>query len=61
MVQTASDRMLRGRSPWGLGRGVFVFVRRSLVARKVSLIFGLGFKDALNPSRIYEDYIGGLR
>ena len=38
-----------------------VFVRRSLVDREASLTFGLEFRDALNPSRIHEDYTGGLR
>jgi len=61
-VQTASDRMLRGRSPWGLGRGVYLFVcsfaRSSMRGRRC---FQLRVGERWNPSRIYEEYIGGLK
>jgi hypothetical protein len=47
--KTASNRMLRGRSPWGLGGAVYLLVRsfvRSLVRRyEVVDAFNWGSRD----------------
>ena len=59
--KAASDRMLRGRSPWGLGGAVYLLVvcSHSFVRRcEVVDAFCWGSGDVWIPSHICEDYIG---
>src|SRR6266568_8576014 len=58
--KTASDRMLRGRSPWGLGGAVYLlvrsFVRSRLFVRRCEVVdaFHWGLRDVI------ESYISIL-
>ena len=61
--KTASDRMLRGRSPWGLGGAVYLliylFVHALSVRRcKRSLMLSVRGRGTLDSVYIREDYTG---
>ena len=58
----ASDRMLRGRSPWGLEGAVYLlvrsFVRICLFVDVRSSMLLIGGQGTLNSVYIREDYTG---
>ena len=57
----ASDRMLRGRSPWGLGGAVYLLVARSqLLVRRYKVVdaFYWGSGDAIECRASMLDRIG---
>ena len=61
--KTASDRMLRGRSPWGLGGAVYLLIClfiRALSIRRCErlLILSVGGQGMLDSVCIHKDYTG---
>jgi len=61
----ASNHMLRGRSPWGLGGAVYLLVRSFIYAYLFvnirSLILSIGvFRDIIENHLSILDYIGAL-
>ena len=60
--KAASDRMLRGRSPWGLGGAVYLlvrsFVRPRLFVDVRLLMLLIGGRGTLDSVCIREDYTG---
>src|SRR6266700_7617653 len=61
----ASDRMLRGRSPWGLGGAVYLLIRllvrsRSFVNMRGRRCFLLGVGGVIECRSSMLDYTGAL-